>query len=100
MKNWLAQEHGVEVALPTVYKYLGKCEARLKVPPPSHARQDAAAAETFKSELVAELETVLTGVLARYWSDAKRIRDLIGSNGWLVAQNPHRSLSECVLMDL
>ena len=45
----------MEVALPTVYKYLGKCEARLKVPRPSHAKKDAAAAETFKSKLAAEL---------------------------------------------
>lgn len=29
VKRWLSREHGVEVALPTVYKYLGKCEARL-----------------------------------------------------------------------
>ena len=35
---------------------------------------------------VAELESVLTGVLAQYWSDAKRICDLIGAKGWLVAQ--------------
>jgi transposase len=55
---WLAQEHGVAVALPTVYKYLGKCEARLKVPRPSHASKDAAAVETFKSELAAKLRAL------------------------------------------
>lgn len=54
-QRWLKQEHKVEVALSTVYKYLGKCEARLKVPRPSHAKKDAAAAETFKSELAAKL---------------------------------------------
>ena len=55
VRRWFAQEHGVEVALSTVYKYLGKSEVRLKVPRPSHARKDAAAAETFKSELAAKL---------------------------------------------
>ena len=48
-QRWLKQEHGVEVALTTVYKYLGKCGARLKVPRPSHTKKDAAAAETFKA---------------------------------------------------
>lgn len=69
VKRWLSQEHGVEVALPTVYKYLGKCEARLKVPRPSHARKDAAAAETFKSELAAELRKldIETGRRVRIW---------------------------------
>ena len=55
-QRWLEEEHGVKVALPTVYKYLGKCEARLKVPRPSHAKKDAAAAETFKSELASKLQ--------------------------------------------
>ncbi|MEI8342634.1 MAG: IS630 family transposase [Verrucomicrobiota bacterium] len=69
VKRWLAQEHGVEVALPTVYKYLGKCEARLKVPRPSHARKDAAAAETFKSELAAKLRElgIEMGRRVRIW---------------------------------
>lgn len=38
-QRWLKQEHKVEVALSTVYKYLGKCEARLKVPRPSHVKK-------------------------------------------------------------
>lgn len=54
-QDWLRQEHGVDVARSTVYKYLGKCGARLKVPRPSHAKKDPAAAETFKSELAANL---------------------------------------------
>lgn len=54
-QRWLKQEHEVEVALSTVYRYLGKCEARLKVPRPSHAKKDTAAAEAFKSELAAKL---------------------------------------------
>ncbi len=69
VRSWLAQEHGVEVALPTVYKYLGKCEARLKVPRPSHAKKDAAAAETLKSELASKLHgiDIETGRKVRIW---------------------------------
>ncbi len=69
VKSWLAQKHGVEVSLPTVYKYLGKCEARLKVPRPSHTRKDAAAAETFKSELAAKLHglDIEAGRRVRIW---------------------------------
>jgi transposase len=55
VQRWLKQEHAVEVAITTVYKYLGKCGARLKVPRPSHTKKDAVAAETFKSELAANL---------------------------------------------
>lgn len=57
-QRWLKAEHEVEVALTTVYKYLGKCEARLKVPRPSHAKKDTVAAETFKSELAAKLRAL------------------------------------------
>jgi transposase len=35
---------------------------------------------------LAELETALTGALAQYWSDARRVHDLISTKGWLVAQ--------------
>jgi transposase len=55
VQRWLEKEHGVKVALVTVYKYLGKCGARLKVPRPSHTKKDVVAAETFKSELAANL---------------------------------------------
>lgn len=57
-QRWLQKEHGLEVALTTVYKYLGKSEARLKVPRPSHARKDEKAAETFKKELAARLKSL------------------------------------------
>ena len=69
VRRWLQQEHGVEVALITVYKYLGKCEARLKVPRPSHAKKDAVAAETFKNELAAKLRDldIETGRRVRIW---------------------------------
>jgi len=69
-QRWLKQEHKVEVALSTVYKYLGKCEARLKVPRPSHAKKDAVAAETFKSELAAKLRDldIEKGRAVRIWA--------------------------------
>ena len=34
----LEKKLGRKLSMPTVYKYLGKCEARLKVPRPLHAR--------------------------------------------------------------
>lgn len=54
-QRWLEAEHGLKVRLATVYKYLGKCGARLKVPRPSHARKDPQAVETFQRELAARL---------------------------------------------
>jgi hypothetical protein len=35
---------------------------------------------------VSELQESLSGVLARYWLDAGRVRDLVGAKGWLAAQ--------------
>lgn len=58
IREWLRREHGLRVKLVTVYKYLGKLAARLKVPRPSHAGQDEAAARIFKTELAARLEAL------------------------------------------
>jgi transposase len=55
-QRWLEKEHGLKVAMRTVYKYLGKCAARLKVPRPTHEKKDAQAAETFKNELAKKLD--------------------------------------------
>ena len=55
VQSYLREEHGVQVALTTVYKYLGKCEARLKVPRPSHTRKDEEKVRTFREELAAKL---------------------------------------------
>jgi transposase len=68
-QRWLKKEHKIEVAQSTVYKYLGKCEARLKVPRPAHAKKDAVAAETFKSELAAKLRDlkIEKGSPVRIW---------------------------------
>lgn len=56
--QWLGDRFGLRVGLGAVYKYLGKCAARLKVPRPSHEKKNAAAAETFKRELAAKLESI------------------------------------------
>ena len=82
VRRWFAQEHGVEVALSTVDKYLGKSEVRLKVPRPSHARKDAAAAETFKSELAAKLREldIEQGRIARLIVSTLALLHPFGSN--------------------
>lgn len=54
----LAKEHRLEVALSTVYKYLGKAGARLRVPRPSHAKKNPAQSAAFKSELAQRLEAL------------------------------------------
>ena len=33
-----------------------------------------------------QLEEALTSVLAQYWSESQRVYNLIGTNGWLLAQ--------------
>ena len=53
--RWLEEKLGRKLSLMVTYKYLGKCEARLKVPRPHHARQDPAAVETFRATLGAQL---------------------------------------------
>ena len=56
--QWLAREHGITAALPTIYKWLGKAGARLRVPRPSHLKKDPAAAEAFKKEMSARLQAL------------------------------------------
>jgi len=58
IQQWLRKEHGVTAALPTIYKWLGKAGARLRVPRPSHIKKDPAAAEAFKEELTARLQAL------------------------------------------
>ena len=43
IQQWLRKEHGITAALPTIYKWLGKAGARLRVPRPSHIKKDPAA---------------------------------------------------------
>lgn len=58
IQQWLRKEHGVNAALPTIYKWLGKAGARLRVPRPSHIKKDPAAAEAFKTELSARFRAL------------------------------------------
>lgn len=46
---------GLRVTLTSIYRYLGKLAARLRVPRPSHLKKDPAAAEAFKTTLAAQL---------------------------------------------
>lgn len=55
VQAFLERDHGVTVSLPTVYAYLGKSGARLRVPRPVHLKKDPAAAEAFKRELATRL---------------------------------------------
>lgn len=54
-RKWLEKELGRKLSLVVVYKYLGKCEARLKVPRPHHARQKPEAVDTFRKTLCDQL---------------------------------------------
>lgn len=54
-RQWLEKQLGRKLTLSVTYKYLGKIEARLKVPRPLHAKKDPAAAETFRQTLSDQL---------------------------------------------
>ncbi|MBV9491239.1 MAG: IS630 family transposase, partial [Verrucomicrobia bacterium] len=49
--RWLRETYGLQVGLASVYHYLKKLGARLKVPRPCHEKHDPAAAEAFKATL-------------------------------------------------
>jgi transposase len=53
--RWLVQTYGLQVRLASVYHYLKKLGAWLKVPRPCHEKQDGAAAEAFKATLAQQL---------------------------------------------
>ena len=55
LQRWLAQTHGVKLALSSLYDRLGKACARLRVPRKSHLKKDPAAALEFRTELAAKL---------------------------------------------
>ncbi len=52
---WLEKKLGRKLTLVVTYKYLGKCEARLKVPRPVHRKKDPAKVEAFRAELCGKL---------------------------------------------
>jgi putative transposase len=58
IQRWLHKAHGIAAALPTIYKWLGKAGARLRVPRPSHVKKEPAAAESFKERLVEKLRAL------------------------------------------
>jgi transposase len=54
-RRWLEKQMGRKLTLIVTYKYLGKCEARLKVPRPTHRKKDPARVEAFRAELCEKL---------------------------------------------
>ena len=55
LQRWLAQTHGVKLALSSLYDRLGKACARLRVPRKSHVKKVPAAGLEFRTELAAKL---------------------------------------------
>ena len=55
LRAWLQTTHGIPLALTSLYNRLGKAGARLRVPRPSHAKKDPAAATEFRATLGAKL---------------------------------------------
>ena len=55
VRHWLEKKLGRKLTLIVTYKYLGKCEARLKVPRPTHAKKDPAKVQAFRAELCEKL---------------------------------------------
>jgi transposase len=53
---WLKEKHGIERATKSLYYWLGKAGAALRVPRPCHVKQDPAAAAAFRAELEQNLE--------------------------------------------
>ena len=55
VQRWLAQTHGIQLALSSLYDRLGKVGARLRVPRKSHCKKDPAASVEFRTELASKL---------------------------------------------
>ena len=53
---WLKEKHGIERATKSLYYWLGKVGGALRVPRPSHVKQDPAATAAFRAELEQNLE--------------------------------------------
>lgn len=62
-------ERGVKVKPGSVYHYLGKCGARLRVPRPTHLKKNPAEAEAFKTSLAEKLTALQIdlGKKVRLW---------------------------------
>ena len=57
-RRWLAAEHGIERPYITVWSWLKKAGGVLRVPRPTHSRQDPGAAEAFKSSVAEKFEAL------------------------------------------
>src|ERR1035437_7477971 len=55
LQRWLAQTHGIKLALSSLYDRLGKVRVRLRVPRKSHCKKDPAASRELRTELAAKL---------------------------------------------
>lgn len=55
---WLEQEHGIKRQLSAIYYWLGKVGGALKVPRPVHQKKEAAASESFRTELTTRLQAL------------------------------------------
>lgn len=55
VQSWLEQRFGLRVTLTSIYRYLGKCAASLKVARPSHPQRSESAARTFQHTLARRL---------------------------------------------
>ena len=69
IQRWVEKELGVKAALTTIYGWLGKLGARMRVPRPSHVRKNPAAAEAFKENLLDKLRAlgIAKGRAVRVW---------------------------------
>lgn len=56
IQRWLVEEHKIEMACSSVYNYLGKLGARLRVPRPIHVKKDPVAARAFTYILARRLD--------------------------------------------
>ena len=57
-RRWLKKEHGIERPYNTVWGWLKKFNGVLRVPRPSHSKQDPDAAQAFKSGVAEKLEAL------------------------------------------
>lgn len=78
-RAWLETTHGVKLSLKGVYYWLGKLGGVLKVPRKTHAKKDAAAAESFKEELADRLKAlnIPEGKPVRVWMEDEHRYGLI-----------------------
>jgi len=58
MQRWVEKELGIKAAVTTIYGWLGKLGARMRVPRPSHVRKNPVATEAFKGNLLDKLRAL------------------------------------------